>query len=554
MRRTAPILVFLLLLELPRLAAAQSGGAAIEGLVINAQNGRAVPRATVILRNSKDAGTLKSIIADDTGHFLLENLEAGDYRLSAEQQNFFTDSRKRSFHPIIELAAGELRKDVIVRLLPTAVVTGQIVDEHNAPMEHVQIKLLAREYYKGRLTLTLAGLGITDDRGRYRIYDVRPGRYYLLAEIDPELRKKGMEVISAPGVLGVINHAGQQGGSNEPEPQSLVTYAPAFYPATSDYLEATVLDVQPGDELHAGFVLTGQPAVSIRGAVVNGVTGERVKAASVNAYWTDALGANGGSFTGTAGRDGTFEVRGIAPGMYTVRTSFSDETGQYNGQETVEVGPHGADDVLLAGMPDFDIDGHVIIEAENSKPPKHVSIDFAPSRVPGAFRVATDGDSLEFQARLRPGERYTVNAVGLPGDYYLKDLRTDGQSIERNQLAGSGPHQHLELVLSPSGGHIEGLVQDEKDQPASASVLLVPDAARRTYFDLFRKSRSGSDGKFTLRGIPPGTYSLLAIDGVDPDDLINDPDLLKQYETHAETVIVSEGGHYAPLLHVISAD
>lgn len=554
MRRTAPILVFLLLLELPRLAAAQTAGAAIEGLVINAQNGRAIPRAAVILRNSKNAGAVKSVIADDTGHFLLENLEAGDYRLSAEQQNFFTDSRKRSLHPIIELAAGELRKDVLVRLLPTAVVTGLIVDEHNAPMEHVQIKLLAREYYKGRLTLSLAGLGITDDRGRYRIYDLRPGHYYLLAELDPELRKKGMEVVSGPGVLGVINHAGLQSDSNEPEPQSMVSYAPSFYPATTDYLEATVLDVQSGDELHADFVLTGEPAVSIRGAVVNGLTGERVKNASVNAYWTDVFGANGGSFSGTAGRDGTFEVHGIAPGTYTVRTSFSDETGQYNAQETVEVGPHGAEDVLLAGVPDFDIEGHVVIEGQSVKIPKHVSIDFAPSRIPGAFRVATDGESLDFQARLRPGERYTVNAVGLPGDYYLKDVRTDGQSIERNQLAGSGPHQQLELVLSPLGGHIEGIVQDEKDRPASAYVLLVPDAAHRTYFDLFRKTRAGSDGKFTLRGIPPGTYSLLAIDGVDPDDLINDPDLLKQYEGHAETVIVSEGGHYAPLLHVISAD
>jgi len=74
-------------------------------------------------------------------------------------------------------------------------------------MEHVQVKLLAREYHKGRLTLALAGLGLTDDRGEYRIYDVRPASYYLLAEVNPELRKKGVEVIATTGMTGVIDRS-----------------------------------------------------------------------------------------------------------------------------------------------------------------------------------------------------------------------------------------------------------------------------------------------------------------------------------------------------------
>jgi len=554
MKRTALALLFLSLLCMSPLSPAQTATAAIEGFVVNAANGRMVPRATVVLRSTRHPGSPKSTRADDTGRFQFSNLEPGVYRLSAEQQSFFTDPHKRIFHPLIELSDGEVLKDVAVRLLPTAVVTGQIVDEHNDALEHIQVELLSREYHKGRLSLALAQLAITDDRGEYRIYDVRPGHYFLLAELDPQLRSKGVQVIAAPGVTGVIQHVATQSEAHEPEAEAAITYEPEFFPGTSDFPEAAPLEVAPGDELHANFVFTGMPSVSIRGVVVNGITGDRVQNASVRAYWTDALGANGGSFSAFAAKDGAFEIRGISPGRYTLRTSFNDETGEYNGQEMVEAGPHGVDQVLLTGLPDFPIEGHVLVEGENAKALNHVSIEFSPSRIAGAFRVAADGASLAFQGRLRPGEPYTVSAANLPNDDYLKDVRTDGHSIERNQLTGSGPHQQIEIVISTAGGHIEGVVWDQKDQPASVSVLLIPDSAHRTYFDLFRKAHSNREGKFTLRGVPPGTYTVLAFDGVDPDDLLSDPELLKSYADRGESLIVSEGGHYAPLLHVISGD
>jgi protocatechuate 3,4-dioxygenase beta subunit len=553
MRRTTLSLLFFFLITVSLPGYGQGGTASIEGMVVNAANGRVVPRATVILRSSEHLIS-KSTMADDTGHFQFTGLEAGFYRLNAQQQSFFTDPHRRTFHPVIALSDGQFVKDLVLRLLPTAVVTGQILDEHNDPMEHVQVKLLSREYHKGRLTLMLAGLGITDDRGEYRIYEVRPGHYYLLAELDPKLRKKGVEVIAAPGVMGLIDRSGRQGEGDGPEPESPITYPPLFYPATTDFPQATALAIGPGDEARASFVFVSMPSVSIRGVVINGVTGERVKNAEVSAYWTDVFGANGGSFAGVSRDNGTFEIPGIPPGAYTLRTSFTDESGAFTGEQTAEVGPHGVDNVLLAGLPDFNIQGHVIFEGENSKVPKHVSVDFSPARIAGSYRVRAEGASLEFQGTLRPSEQYTINAVNLPDDDYLKDLRSDGHSIERNHLAGTGPRQQIEIVISPAGGHIEGVVWDQKDQPVSASVLLVPDTAHRTYFDLFRKTHSNREGKFTLRGVPPGTYTLLALDGVDPDELINDPDLLKSYLDRGESLMVSEGGHYAPLLHLVSSE
>src|ERR1700704_4501604 len=73
--------------------------AMIEGSVINIQNSRTIPRATVTLLHLKGAGN-KSTRADGSGHFLFKNVEPGTYRMMAERQGFFSDERKREYQPL----------------------------------------------------------------------------------------------------------------------------------------------------------------------------------------------------------------------------------------------------------------------------------------------------------------------------------------------------------------------------------------------------------------------------------------------------------------------
>ena len=40
----------------------------------------------------------------------------------------------------------------------------------------------------------------------------------------------------------------------------------------------------------------------------------------------------------------------------------------------------------------------------------------------------------------------------------------------------------------------------------------------------------------------------------DADELINDPDLLKTYQDRGQTVLVSEGGRYAPVVKMIAVE
>jgi hypothetical protein len=542
-----------LLVAIPVLAAGQANPpdrAVIEGSVINSQTGRLIPRADVVLRDLNKLAWAKSVRADGLGHFKFKDLDPGTYQLSASRQNFFLDVRHKALQPRLAVVAGELRKDIVLRLLPAAVVTGQVVDDNSDPMQHVQVKLLARAHRAGRMVLDTVGIGLTDDRGIYRIYDVRPGNYYVLAEITPELQAKGLQVISTTGIVGVL----QVAGTGEAPAEREIAFSPLFFPGTRNFLEAHALPIGPGDEIHAGFIFRTTPSVSIKGRVTNGITGGVAENPTVSASWSDYVPENAVDVR-VSSKDGTFEVRGLAPGFYTLRASFNWDGASYRTQQTLDVGPSGADHVLLAALPDSDVAGSVRVDSPpaTGTPVRRVVVDFQNNDTAERPSALTGLASLQFQVKLHPGDHYTVSARGLPGDYYLKTVRVSGHDVERSDVMVSDLRGQMELVLSPDGGHIDGWVVDEKGQPINGAVVLIPEESRRGLADLFRKTRANNKGAFTLRGVPPGSYKLLAFDDVDLQDFIDHPELLEQYPGRSESVTVSEKGNYSVPLQIIRA-
>jgi hypothetical protein len=69
-----------------------------------------------------------------------------------------------------------------VRLMPAAIVSGEVLDEFNDPVPDVEIRVLAIQMKLGQMYLRVAGKAITDDRGQYRVPGLHPGKYYVVAE------------------------------------------------------------------------------------------------------------------------------------------------------------------------------------------------------------------------------------------------------------------------------------------------------------------------------------------------------------------------------------
>src|SRR5437762_10078492 len=162
-------LILMLALEAASTTFAQqssaSGQATVEGAVVNAINSRQIPRAGVLLRNVQQSNNAVWTRADDTGHFLFKNVDPGTYRLSGDRQGFFTENRKNATQTFVDVSAGAHVNKVLVRLLPFAVVAGRIVDDKNDPLQHVEMRLYAWDYVRGRRLLASKGGSVTDDRG-----------------------------------------------------------------------------------------------------------------------------------------------------------------------------------------------------------------------------------------------------------------------------------------------------------------------------------------------------------------------------------------------------
>ena len=530
--------------------------AVVEGSVINIQNSRTIPRASVSLSRLKGGGG-KSVRADGNGHFIFEHVEAGSYKLIAERLGFFTDSRLREYQPVFDVAEGQHLKNMPVRLMPSALVTGQILDEYNDPVQDVEIRLLTVKMRLGQMLLSPAGKTLTDDRGQYRIPGLHPGRYYVIAEYkqarsaaDPVRAAVAQQLAQQTAAANRRNGGVDVAPLFQPDTtEPAFTYPPLFYPATDDFQQAQAVVLKPGDEVVADFIMISAPLVSISGRVTNGMTGAPAGTAVVSAYWTPYIEAEG--MPARVSDDGRFEVRGVAPGHYTLRGSFTAEGISYAGEQAVEVGIRGAQNVEVALLPDFVAIGHVRVGDTEYSGLARSAIEFTGEGMLPRVRAKAVPNEYKFEAQLRQDRRYHAIIRNLPEDFYLKSVVLSGHEVPPDNVVVNGTRGEMELIVSPAGGHVEGVLYDSKDQPARGSILLVPDVPQPGPLDLFRRTSADGKGKFTLRGVAPGSYRLVAMESLNLDSEINSPEFLRSIGNRGDSLIVEEGGKYTVSLRLV---
>jgi hypothetical protein len=111
---------------------------------------------------------------------------------------------------------------------------------------------------------------------------------------------------------------------------------------------------------------------------------------------------------------------------------------------------------------------------------------------------------------MRADEPYVFELSDLPENYYHSLNAFSEQKFKAGEVVRlSGVRfPRFESVVAKPTAVIEGSVVDDKDQATSRMV----EAVREDQPQWKRRAMAGDDGKFTLKGLPPGKYKLYAVD------------------------------------------
>jgi hypothetical protein len=513
----------------------RSSVAIIGGSVINKLTGAPVKNAHVIYtRIAPGENPRPSPISSETdaeGHFSIQ-LAPGSYRLWVERSGFarqvYGAISPAGEGTTLTLAPGQQLSQMLFRVVPLGAIAGRVLDEDGEPLVGVGIQVLRFSYATGRRQLISVAGASSNDRGEYRAFGLRAGRYLLRATPPGAPLSRPLEV-------------------NALMPEAQDPYASVYYPGVLEVDAASPLPLAEGGELtDVDFHLRRIRALTVRGHLVS--PAERLSASQIQVVLAHNE-SNGASFIDRASAivdpaTGKFEVRGVSPGSYLLVASQLFPGHVLGGRAPVEVSPTAApEDVTVALATAFDLVGFVELEgaAPGSVPNLTVRLLPAEGLVLSSqplSRVGSDG-SIRLTG-ITPG-LWTVAVDSLPEGLWVKSESLASNEIATGELALSeSTRGQLRIVLAGNGGKISGTVTTD-GQPCQATVVLVPAAPElRLAHQLYRITNATDRGTFVMKGVRPGTYKLFAFQEIEPFEWL-DPEQLKMVEALGESIQVGAG-------------
>ena len=270
-------------------------------------------------------------------------------------------------------------------------------------------------------------------------------------------------------------------------------------------------------------------------------------------------------------KDGSFEIRDVSPGSYTVVATVSGAAVPMMARQPLQVASDNVEGLRLTPQPGGTIRGYIRIEGKGRAGLDGSGLDprqlFLSLRSTDGDDALLDGISLgdgfstlahvnadgSVEWKDVPPGRYFVQLAGdaVSPDWFLKSAVAGGQDISANGISVNGGSVTLDLVASANGAVVDGIVADAKGEPvANAVVVAVPEPRFRQRTDRFHKTMTDQSGRFGLHGMAPGDYTLYAWESVDAEACYN-PEFLRSYEGQGSALHAGEGERKSVQLPVI---
>jgi hypothetical protein len=132
---------------------------------------------------------------------------------------------------------------------------------------------------------------------------------------------------------------------------------------------------------------------------------------------------------------------------------------------------------------------------------------------------------------------YDVRVLGAARQYVIVSISADGAQVKGHSVTVPASASATVALTLAVGVEVQGVAKKAGKPFAEAMIVLVPkDVAGNR--DLFRRDQSDLDGTFSLRGVVPGSYTLIAIEnGWDLD--WSRPEIVAPYRKRGQPVEIS---------------
>ena len=498
-----------------------NGSYRIAGTVVDAKTGNRLARARVTITEARNERNVQSFISSDDGHFEFHTT-AGKFSLQAAKRGYITSAYNQhdQFWTAIVTGAGIDTENLVLRVTPSAVLAGRVLDENGDPARGATISVYREDRYSGASRIRRIRSAQTDDQGAYEVPRLDTGTYFISVQAHP------WYAVHPPS-------AGD--GTAGPAPQvdtSLdVAYPVTYYGDVTEADEAAPIPVRAGDRLQADIHLNPLPALHLLFQIPDdGGHGLTVPELERQTFDEPEGVANRGVQQVSPG---VYEITGIPAGRYMIR--MPDADGQL--QAPMAVNLAGSQELTgSSGSSTGRVTLNIQVAGEATLPPQiQVGLRNDKGRVKAS---QVDEKGVAQFDDLLPG-KYAVVARSPATAYSVQHMATDAASSLSGRTLNVTPGASLTVSVSLVGGsvRVDGFAKRAGKAAPGAMIVLVPRDPEANQ-DRFRRDQSDLDGSFSLYSVTPGTYTVIAIqDGWDLDWV--KPAVLARYSRHAQPLVVA---------------
>jgi hypothetical protein len=542
-----------------------TGGGAISGKVMTTDERPLPIRNAVVTLRGDGFRSGWTFVTDQTGVFTFGALPPGRFTLAASRPGFpaRTYGAPRPGRPgaSIVLKDNTQVADLTIALPRGAVISGRVFDENGAPVIGARVVAGPVTIRNGERTTGFSSSDSTDDRGEYRIFGLAAGDYAVSVDMRQVFQNSGTVRYSSQDIDAVLKggiDAARPGQAPPPPPRGQdLALTSIFYPSATSVVDASLIHVNAGEEHgDADLRTTYVPASSISGVLLDP---DGKPPTNVILNLTQAGARSGAVFGRPSPIDGTFTFSGLTPGHYVVTARATTPANAGGGsmpplwaRSDVDLNGTPVTGVRVTLQPGAAISGAVAFESTTSSPPLSTArLALTPVLRSGDVGIGVNSVTMDkdraFAFAGVPTGRYRIDNIQTTSTsplWALKSAMLQGQDVLDEPFEVTGTDvSGLTITFTDKVSEINGSLEDATGRPAPDYYVIVFPTDQKYWFQNSRRiktARPGLDGKYVVRGLPPGSYRIGAVTDVETNDWFESWFLQQLLPASAE-ITIAEG-------------